>query len=146
MKMKDEIEKVPKLSSKTQLALRLYAIGVEGKEAARRANIHPQTLYKAVSTPSGKKYLEEVDRLIEEEFMRLHNKVVTTLREGLDHPDPSTKLASANLWLKYSGRYTQKAKIQVSAEDVVKQLISSSNKVEGRNEIVVQSSSVEEDE
>lgn len=61
----------------------------------------------------------------QQEFEALFSKVVSTVRRGLDDPDPKVGLMATSQWLKASGKGSEKGNttINVTAEDVVMQML-----------------------
>lgn len=109
------------ISSKMEFALRLYGAGLTLTEAASRANVSISQLWKRSHTPEGIKIFDEVRRDMDLELQSLGKHVVTVLRKAVTSPSPQIALAGAKLWIQATK--DTKIKIELSAEDIVKELL-----------------------
>lgn len=110
------------LSPKLEQAVRLWTIeGEEIKTIALRCGLDVSTLRYAINSPQGKAITAGVRGALDHKFQGLFTKVIDTVREGLEHPDPTIALASANLWLRHNK--TTEIKVTLTAEDIVQRLI-----------------------
>jgi len=114
-------EKAKKLSPKHKLALRLYACGYSEEEAAAAVGLTQPSISYVVDSDVGRAYLEKLNRELEGELQRQFGEVVNVIKSALRCGDPKIQLAAAGLWSRLAGR--QKIKVELSAEDVVRELM-----------------------
>lgn len=110
------------ISPKMELALRLHVFGAkELKVAAEEAGVSYNGLSRVLRTDQGRKMIEHLRSLVDEEFKNRSLKVLGVLDVALDHADPKIALAGASLWMKYYR--PQRIDVSLSAEDVVKKMM-----------------------
>lgn len=114
---------VTKLTPKVEMAIRLYACGKGTWEECGRlaGGIHKNTLIQAYGSSAGQALAAEVRSELEEKFQGLFEKAINVIDMGLQHPEPSVALASANLWFK-TARAT-KVEVKLTAEDLVQKIM-----------------------
>lgn len=116
----EENEVVGPLRPQHKLALRLLAAGMTREEVAQATRLSLSRIGQLVHSERGRRYLQEVEAELEEQFRYLYRGVIEALREGLQHSDPTVRLAAASLWLRAQ---KNKVRVEFSAEDVVQQLL-----------------------
>jgi predicted DNA-binding protein (UPF0251 family) len=111
-----------RLSPKLEQAVRLWVVsGEEQDVVAMRCGIDKATLRSAINSPAGKSVMTEVRGALDHKFQGLFDQVITVVKDGLIHPDPSVALASANLWLRHNK--ATEVKVTLTAEDIVQKLL-----------------------
>lgn len=117
---KDPIEVKPIVEQ----AIKLYALGkfTTQVEAAAYASMHPNRFNTILQSPAGQAILNEVRKELDFRFDSLFKKTIDVIDMALDHPEPSVALAGASLFLK-TNKGT-KVNVELSAEDVVQQIMS----------------------
>jgi hypothetical protein len=113
------IEPVGHLTPKAKQALKYYALGWTVKDITENPEISTlsaKRIRDLINSVAGQNYLAELDKRLDDEFLRLKGKYVSTLRECLDSADPKIRLAAASL---YQRRLGEKVSVSVSAEDEI---------------------------
>ncbi len=110
------------LTPKMKGALRILACGYSPLFAAQQTGYSIYRVRELQNCESGKIYMSQIATGLDNDFQLLYGQVISSLRDGLNYPDPKIRLASASLWGKMSGKFKQTI-VTESAEDVVKRLI-----------------------
>ena len=108
------------------LAIRAYTAGQLSNQEAAAAMAKCSTVrFNAVlNSPAGEAIVNEVRKQLETRYQNLFKKFIDVIEEGLDHPEPGVALAAANLYQK--SQIGTKVKVELSAEDVIKQIMDGS--------------------
>ena len=105
------------------LALQLYACGeIDKKEMSARLGIKDARTNTLIESRAGQEIIARVRGEQEFRFQAMFKKTLDVLEDGLNHPEPSIALASANMWFK-NARAT-KVEIKVTAEDLIGKIMS----------------------
>jgi hypothetical protein len=101
----------------------LHMSGRPVRVIAQEAGLGEQAVRRILSHPDVQYIRQQLLASLDQEFEALWSKVISNLREQLDHEDQQIRLAAQNQWLKASGRYQQLTKQKladaISAEDIV---------------------------
>ena len=100
------------------LALQLYACGeLTKKEMGARLNIGDARTNTLIESRAGQDIIARVRGDLEFRFQAMFKKTLDVIEDGLNHPEPSIALASANMWLKNAR--AQKIEVKITAEDLI---------------------------
>jgi len=112
-----------KITPKLEQALVLYATGQvrDSKEAAKLARCSYSRFANLINTPRGQAVVERVRGELDFRYQALYKKFIDVVEEAMDHIEPSVALAGAALFAKT--QIGTKHKIELSAEDIVQQLL-----------------------
>jgi lambda repressor-like predicted transcriptional regulator len=101
----------------------LHMSGRSVRAIAQETGLGEQAVRRILSHPDVQYIRQQLLASLDQEFEALWGKVISNLREQLDHEDQQIRLAAQNQWLKASGRYQQLTKQKladaISAEDIV---------------------------
>ena len=62
-------------------------------------------------------------RQLDAEMKAQYGKVVKALGSALDFPDPRVQLSASQLWMKVHGKFEETLNVNLSAEDLVRQIM-----------------------
>lgn len=117
------LEPEPTPTPAQEQAIILYALGKfrTKQEAAAACGIGPTRFGVIINSPAGKAILKRVREELNFRLSSLYEKYIDAIEEGLDSPDFGIRLAAAKLY--QSTEIGEKVNVQVSAEDVVRQIM-----------------------
>jgi hypothetical protein len=112
-----------KVKPKHESAIRMYACGqVDSiKSAAVLAGTHEVYFSQLLNSPQGQKIVESVKGELDFKYQRLYARFIDVVGDAMNHPEPAVALAGASLFAKT--QIGTKHKVELSAEDVVQQII-----------------------
>lgn len=112
-----------KLKPKYEHAIVMYSLGkLASLEAASAvAGISKVRFSVLLNSPAGQAVVERVRKELDFRYQALQKKFIDVVEQALDHPDPAVALAGASLFAKT--QIGTKVKVELSAEDVVQQLM-----------------------
>jgi hypothetical protein len=104
-------------------ALRLYATGVVSsiEAAAVVAKCSSVRLIQLINSPAGQAVVDSVKSELDFRYQSLYKKFIQVVGDAMDHPEPAVALAGASLFAKT--QIGTKHKVELSAEDIVQQII-----------------------
>jgi hypothetical protein len=105
-------------------AIRMYSTGqcVTKTEGAALAKTTIPKFNKLLNSVQGQKIVDSVKSELEFEYGRLFKQFIEVVAAAMQHPEPSVALAGAKLFA--STQIGTKHKVELSAEDIVQQIIS----------------------
>lgn len=116
------IKPEPAITPKKDRAIRLYALGIDHDDIKAATGVSPSVLKQIVKSATGQKIINEVRAELEDKFQNQFADVINAIGAALHSTDVDTALHGAALWLKTNR--AQKVEVQLTAEDVVKKLMS----------------------
>lgn len=111
------------LKPKIAMAVRMYACGQVSTQqaAAVLAGVKLCRFNEALHSPEGQDIVRRVQQELDFRYQALYTKFINVVDEAMSHVDPAIALAGASLYAKT--QIGTKTKIELTAEDVVKQII-----------------------
>lgn len=111
------------LKPKQEQAVVLYTLGklTTLEEAAAWAGIKKDRFSVILNSPAGQATVARVRGELDFKYQALYSKFIDVVSQALDHPNPQVALAGASLFAKT--QIGEKHKYEISAEDVVKQIM-----------------------
>lgn len=124
---------ITKLTAKQELAIRMLACGqvANEKAAAAVAKCSTQRFSQILNSHLGQQVVARVRGELDFRYQNLYNKFIDVVELAMDHADPSVALAGASLFAKTQLGTKHTTKIELSAEDVVSQIINGDYEVVG---------------
>lgn len=103
------------------LAVRLWVIGGRSqREAARDCKVSPQVLSNFLRSDEGKRFVQELRALVQDELINLQNVAFRQLRLDMGSSEPQVRLKAIDTFLKYTKN--QQIDVQHSFEDLVQKV------------------------
>ena len=111
------------LSPRAKQAIRMVASGLKRNVVAQLLGLTKGSVDIYINCAEGQEYLTSLQKSLDTEFKLLMRKVTTVVDRALDSADIGTALKAADFWAKYSGQFSQKIEVALTAEDIVKKLM-----------------------
>lgn len=114
-----------KLTLRHRYVVELHLCGHTAESISEITNYSMGRVYEILHSDAAVHHKQEMMKAYDDEFQALYQKTISAVRSGLDALDPDTKLKAAQIWLKAHGKFESKQQtvVNVTAEDVVLQLI-----------------------
>ena len=122
-----------KTSPKQHLAASMFAIGSSMELIMKATGFTEDTIRQYSNEAWFLEIVRNVQKNMEVDYENLWFKAIKTLQDCMEFPDPSVRMAAANLYGKFSGRFSEKVKVEVGAEDIVKMLIEGTSQPKADN-------------
>lgn len=106
-----------------QFVIGLACSGYSPEEISELSGYGVGTIYQILRSDEAKSQLKQLMSVYDDQFKRLYPKVVQSIGDGLDYPDPDVRHKNAALWLKYNKGVEKTPNINISAEDVVMNIL-----------------------
>jgi hypothetical protein len=115
-----------RIKPKHEQAIVLFATGQVSsvKAAAAVAGCTASHMSAMLNSPAGQTIVERVKGELDFKYQSLYTKFIDVVSDAMSHPEPSVALAGANLFAKT--QIGTKHTVQLSAEDIVQQIINGS--------------------
>lgn len=123
--------KVEKIKPKIEQAIRLWCVGkfLTLQEASAYAGINPNRMTTILNSPAGQAIVTAVRGEQDFAYQNLYQKFIEVVGDAMNHPEPAVALAGANLFAKT--QIGTKHKVELSAEDIVQQIMSGTYQKQG---------------
>lgn len=120
-----------KIKPKHENAIRMFATGQVAsiKAAAAIAGCHELYFSQILNSPQGQAVVSSVKGELDFKYQALYSKFIAVVDEAMSHPEPSVALAGASLFAKT--QIGTKHTVELSAEDIVQQIINGTYQREG---------------
>ena len=106
-----------------RLALRLRATGMPTEDVAKQTGMGEKAITHLCNSPEGRAILDELYGELDVDFQGMYADTIKAIRTGFAYVDPHIKLAAAALWLRYSDKNKAKVQVNITAEDVVREIL-----------------------
>jgi antitoxin component HigA of HigAB toxin-antitoxin module len=101
----------------------LHLNGKTRDDIADELGIKPMAVTRLLNDERAVRILNEHYQQLDAEMKAQYSKVVKAVGGALDFPDPRVQLSASQLWMKVHGKFEETLNVNLSAEDLVRQIM-----------------------
>lgn len=101
----------------------LHLNGKTRDDISDELGLDPRVVSRLLNDERASQILSEHYQQLDAEMKAQYGKVVRSLANALEFPDPRVQLAASQLWMKVHGKFSETLNVNLSAEDIVRQIM-----------------------
>lgn len=101
----------------------LFVNETSPREIADQLGIEIKQVRTVLNSERVQNVLSEYWNMMDLEMRTMQKSVVESMKKAFKHPDPSINLKAVNLWARMHGKFEQTINVNLSAEDIVRQIM-----------------------